>query len=271
MKKKAILIYLTGVITLCTTSSCEDMIDVDLRTAEPRLVIEGVIRMGEPAEVLITKSKAFSGSNEYPPVTDAVVVISGDDMRHPDTLSCNGQGRYVAETVKGTERTTYHLSVTYEDVQYTATSYMPPRVEIDSLTVWKMPIKKTADPQVHFKDPAGEENRYYRCVLSINGVRPAALRDRLKDRLISTAFADGDAIHRPVFIDYEVDRDDDPVHQGDMVTVEMQCLDKDVYTFFETLYNVEDALANPTGNIKGGALGYFGAYSFTSRDIIMEW
>jgi hypothetical protein len=96
------------------------------------------------------------------------------------------------------------------------------------------------------------------------------LRDRLKDRLISTAFVDGSAIHRPVFIGYEVDRDDDPIHQGDVVTVEMQCLDKGVYTFFETLYNVEDASANPASNIKGGALGYFGAYSFTSKDIVMK-
>lgn len=29
--------------------------------------------------------------------------------------------------------------------------------------------------------------------------------------------------------------------------------------------------ANPTSNIKGGALGYFGAYSFTSKEIVMVW
>jgi hypothetical protein len=147
---------------------------------------------------------------------------------------------------------------------------MPPKVEIDSLTIWKMPVKNTPDPQIHFMDPVGEENQYYRCILSINGIRPT-LKDRLKDRLISTEFTDGNAIHRPVFVSHEIDRDESPIDQGDVVTVEMQCIDKGVYTFFETLYNVEDALANPTSNIKGGALGYFGAYSFTSKDIEMRW
>lgn len=269
MKKKTIL-ALIGCISVWTISSCEDIIDVDLRTAEPQPVIEGVIRMGEYAEVRITTSKAFGDSNDYPPVTDATVTVTAGG-RQPEALSCDEQGRYVATTVKGEERTTYFLSVTYNGVEYTATSYMPPRVEIDSLTVWKMPMKNTADPQIHFRDPAGEENQYYRCVLSVNGVRPAAPKDRLRDRLISTAFTDGNVIRQPVFIGYEVDREDDPVRQGDTVTVEMQCLDKDVYTFFETLYNVEDALANPVSNIKGGALGYFGAYSFTSKDIVMEW
>lgn len=269
MKKKTIFIYLLGVITICTTTSCKDVIDVDLRTADPKLVIEGSIRMGEFAEVLITKSKEFSGSNEYIPITDAVVTITTDEQKS-EVLQSNAQGRYVATTIVGTERTTYHLSVQYDDVEYTATSYMPPRVEIDDLTVWKMPVRDTADPQIHFKDPKGEENQYYRCVLYINDVKPT-LRDRLGDQLISTEFVDGSDISQVIFLHYETDRDDDPIEQGDKVTVEMQCIDKGVYKFFETLYNTEDALANPTSNIKGGALGYFGAYSYTSASVVMEW
>jgi len=268
MKKNIILIYLIGIITICTTSSCKDVIDVDLRTADPQLVIDGSIRMGEFAEVLITKTKEFSGSNEYTPVTDAVVTITTG--QNSEILQCNEEGRYVATAIIGTERTTYHLSVWYEDVEYTSTSYMPPRVEIDELTIWKMPIRDIADPQVHFKDPIGEENQYYRFVLYINGVKPT-LRDRLEDRLMSTEFVDGSNISQPIFISYQTDRDDDPIEKGDLVTVEMQCIDKGVYKFFETLYNVEDALANPTSNIKGGALGYFGAYSYTSADLVMEW
>lgn len=269
MKKKNILVYLIGLISVLTTYSCEDIIDVDLHTVDPELVIEGTVRMGTPAEVLITKTKSFSESNEYPPVTDAIVTIS-DDAGNSEVLQCNANGRYVATTIIGTERTTYYLSVKYEDVEYTATSYMPPRVEINSLTLWKMPIRDFPDPQIHFIDPEGEENEYYRFILYINGVKPVQ-RDRLRDWVFSTEFVDGSAIDQTIFVMYEVDRDDDPIQQHDVVTVEMQCLDKGVYKFFETLYNVEDALANPTTNIKGGALGYFGAYSFTSESIEIVW
>lgn len=270
MKKKTIYTCLLALLSAWATSSCEDIIDVDLNSVEPELDIEGTIRMDAYAEVLLTNTKDFSATNEYPPITDAVVTIS-TDAGQTETLQPNADGRYVATTITGVERTTYTLTVQYEEVEYTATTYMPPRVEIDQLTLWKMPVKDFPDPQVHFIDPLGEENQYYRFVLSINGVRPV-LRDRLRDRLISTEFVDGSAIVQPIFISYEADHDDeDPVKQGDIVTVEMQCIDKGVYKFFETLYNVESGLANPTSNIRGGALGYFGAYSFTAKDIVMEW
>ena len=271
MNKQTILTLTSAFVLAASFASCEDIIDVDLHSVEPELVIEGTVRMGEPAEVLITKTKDFDAPNDYPPVTDAVVVISDDDTGNRETLFPNQDGRYVAASIQGTERHTYHLSVTYGGLEYTATTYMPPRVEIDSLTLWKLPVKDIPDPQIHFVDPAGEENQYYRYVLRINGKQPL-LQDRLEDKVLSTENMDGIVIRLPLFINYENSgRDDDPVKQGDVVTVEMQCLDKDVYRFFETLYDVGSAMANPVSNIKGGALGYFGAYSFTSKDVVMEW
>lgn len=252
-------------------ASCEDIIDVDLHSVEPELVIEGTVRMGEPAEVLITKTKDFDATNDYLPVTDAVVVISDDDTGNLETLLPK-PGRKVRGRFHSGHGAPYVPFVgELRGLEYTATTYMPPRVEIDSLTLWKLPVKDIPDPQIHFVDPAGEENQYYRYVLRINGKQPL-LQDRLEDKVLSTENMDGIVIRLPLFINYENSgRDDDPVKQGDVVTVEMQCLDKDVYRFFETLYDVGSAMANPVSNIKGGALGYFGAYSFTSKDVVMEW
>ncbi len=271
MNKQTILTLTAAFVLAVSFSSCEDIIDVDLHSVAPELVIEGAVRMGEPAEVLITKTRDFDATNDYPPVTDAVVVISDETTGARETLLPDRYGKYVAASIRGTERHTYHLSVTYEGVEYTAATYMPPRVEIDSLTLWKLPVKDIPDPQIHFVDPAGEENQYYRYILRVNGKQPL-LQDRLEDKVLSTENMDGLVIRLALFINYENSgRDDDPVEQGDVVTVEMQCLDKDVYRFFETLYGVGDAMANPVSNIKGGALGYFGAYSFTSKDVVMDW
>lgn len=264
MNKTVILL-----LSVCVLASCKDIVEVDLRSVEPKLVIEGTVRMDAPAEVFITKTKDFDDTNDYIPVIDARVVVA-DDAGNTEVLQPNATGKYVATTITGVERRTYHLSVTYDDVEYTSTSYMPPRVELDSLTLFKFPLRDYYDPMVHFVDPEGEENQYYRCVLSINGIHPV-LNDRLKDRLITTEYADGSIIRQPVFISFESDRDDDPIKQGDVVTVEMQCLDEGVYTYFFTLGNMENYAANPTSNIKGGALGYFGAYSYTAKDLVMEW
>jgi hypothetical protein len=64
---------------------------------------------------------------------------------------------------------------------------------------------------------------------------------------------------------------DDPIKQGDEITVELQYLDEKLYTFFQTLDEVNNNTANPVTNIKGGALGYFGAFASEQKMITAEW
>lgn len=253
------------VIISLLVSSCKDEIDVSLHSVAPRLVIEGVIRLGEPAKVKITKTKDFIGSNQYPTITDAAVTIrQGADAA--ENLIPNEGGIYVSTDIVGIQRNTYHLSVTYQGQEYTATSYLPPAVAIDSLTLWTFPIFDYPYPMVHFTDPQGEENQYYRFVISINGEYP-----QLREQLFSSEFMDGSVVHNSLFVQYNDDRSADPVNQGDVIGIEMRCLDKGTYKFFETWSRMEESLANPTSNITGGALGYFGAYSFSSMGIVATW
>lgn len=259
------IIYLIALVAII--SSCEDVIDVDLRSADPEVVIEGVIRMDEQAYVLITKTKDFSSNNDYPRIRDAKVVIT-DNAGNTEELQPDASGKYVATSILGVEKRTYNLSVTYEEKNYTATTYMPPRVEIDSITVFRFPVSDTYYPQVHFVDPKGKENQYYRFVCGINNEWPT----NIAKLQLSTEFSDGDVIRDPIFFYFDDGNDDDDVIQnGDLVTLEMQCIDRGTYYFFETLSNVGMATANPTSNINGGALGYFGAYSYTRKQVVMEW
>ncbi len=253
-------------IVALSASSCEDEIQVDLRTADPQLVIEGVIREGTTAEVLITQTKAFSDNTEYPPVANAIVTIS-DDAGNNEQLTYDASGKYIATTIEGVQRRTYQLTVQHDGQTYTATTRMPPAVSLDSLTLFKFPMVDYWDPMIHFRDPVGEENQYYRFIIGINGKYP-----RFRERIITTEQMDGNVIHQPLFVRYEEESiEEDPIKKGDLITVEMRCLDRGTYKFFETLSRVEDSLANPTSNIKGGALGYFGAYSYTQMDIVAEW
>ncbi len=261
MKKILYLIILAAFI-----ASCEDVIDIKLNSVNPEVVIEGVVRMDEYATVLITKTKDFDSNNNYTPIRDARVVIK-DDAGNTEELKPNASGRYVATSIRGIEKRTYNLSVEYKDKSYTATTYMPPRVEIDSITVFYFPVADTYYPQVHFVDPRGDENKYYRFAFAING----EWLKNVNKPVMSTEYMDGNVIRDPVFVHYDDGNEDDVIENGNLVTLEMQCIDKATYYFLQTLSNADMAAANPTGNITGGALGYFGAFSFTQKDIMMEW
>lgn len=245
--------------------SCEDIIDVELNSVEPHIVIEGNVRMDSLATVRVTTTKDFSSVNEYTPIRDAVVKIT-DNAGNEETLTINANGDYVAQNIRGVINRTYSLSVTHEGIEYTAESRMPPVVNIDSLTLFDFPFLDYPTPMIHFTDPKGDINQFYRFVVFVNGVRPYNWFE-----LFSSEMIDGFPIHQRLSVPYGNNDTEDPVHQGDTLSVEMQCIDEDVFTFWSTLDMIDNSLANPTSNIKGGALGYFSAYSHQLASIEAIW
>lgn len=252
-------------ICILFVAACEDIIDVDLNSAEPRVVIEGIVAEDSFAVVKITMTKDFGSTNEYIPVRDAVVKIS-DDMGNSETLEVNSGGYYVSSEITGVAGRTYNLLVAHEGKEYTSVSKMPPLVLIDSLTLFDFPFLDYPTPMVHFTDPKGADNDYYRFIVYVNGERPMN-----EYSLISAKYMDGFSVHQRLSVPHNHNDEDDPVKQGDILTVEMQCIDEDCYTFWDTLLMIENSLTNPTNNISGGALGYFSAYTFSKKSIEAVW
>src|SRR5258708_13460078 len=74
---------------LLTGYACKKVIQVDLKNAVSRIVIEGeVTNTIQPYEVRISKTVNFSAGNTYPPVTAA---------RWPITDISTGIGHYLTE------------------------------------------------------------------------------------------------------------------------------------------------------------------------------
>ena len=258
-------IILGVMIVACVFTSCEKEIDVDLRSVPPRIQIEAMVKQDQLARVRVSHTLDFNDNSGYPFLKGAIVKIS-DVNGISETLKQDDSGWYVAETLKGEIGHTYNMSVTYEGKEYTSTSTMPPLVKLDSLTMYKVLAIDYAFPMIHFTDPKGKVNQYYRCLVFINGKQ---LPD-MSELALSTEFMDGSPIHQflPVFSN---DKDVDPIQQGDDIMIEFQCLDKGAYEFFKTLGDIENSLANPTSNIKGGALGYFSACTVDQMSIVAEW
>lgn len=258
------IIFLTILIAV-SFYSCEKEIDVELRSVPPRIVIEGIVKQDQLAKVKVSQTVDFSDNNGYPFLKNAVVKI-WDNTGDSEILIQDETGWYTAKEIKGIIGRTYNMSVLYEDKEYTAVSKMPPLVKLDSLTMYKVPIMDYAVPMIHFQDPKGKENEYYRCEVFING---SQLPD-MNELVLKTDLIDGSPVHQflPVFTH---DNDNDPIKQGDDILIEFQCLDKGAYTFFYTLGDIEESLTNPTSNILGGALGYFMACTVDRMSIKAEW
>ena len=79
MKLKRFILLL---LTVLAFASCEKVIDVDLKDAEPVIVIEGfVTNRADSQYVNIHRSVPFGQSNVFPGVTGAIVTIADNRGR----------------------------------------------------------------------------------------------------------------------------------------------------------------------------------------------
>jgi hypothetical protein len=251
-------------------SSCEKVVDLDLRNDTGELVIDAAINDQTGIQTIrLSENVPFSNTNAYPPVTGAAVRIS-DNNGNNYIFSENVAGIYTANPIAGIPGQTYQLSVITKDGTFKANSTMPSLVKLDSITYRKDIFESDEDNRiisVHFKDPAVISNQY-RFVVYINDV------------LVKRVFVNDDQFSdgRAVTFDLELDDDDIKVSPGDKVTVEMQCVDKPVFTYWYSLAAQQTSdgpggsvtPSNPPTNITPKAFGYFSAHTTESKTIVIR-
>lgn len=246
-------------------SSCRKVIDLKVGNSTPQVVIEGMITDTSAAIVRLTKTVNFTQDNNFPPILGARIWVTDQTAGMTDTLSYDANGYYrpMNPTFLGQAGHTYSMTAEIEGKMYTATSTLPQRVPIDSIRLETQSAfgQKAAQIFVTFTDPPGVPN-YYRFVVIANGkVQNEDARD---DRL-----SDGRINGRPNVIGYD---DEENIKSGTVVTVQMYGIDEELYKYFTGVRNADGssaAPANPISNIQGGAQGYFGAFSFQQRDVIL--
>ncbi len=133
------LIYILALTFIFT--SCEDVVDVDVPTGEPRLVIDASFEfflnetpIGTRNSIRLTQSAPFFG-NEIPIVNNATVFITNlEDNTIYNFSESNNDGIYIPDTIFLPEfDVTYQLTVIYNNETYIATTQLIPTVPIDSV------------------------------------------------------------------------------------------------------------------------------------------
>lgn len=113
------------ILTLFLFISCEKVIDVNLETAEPRLVIEASINWingtnGSQQRIKLSTTTDYFSST-IPPVVDATVFITNSSNQQFNFIQDTEPGVYVCNNFNPVLNENYTLTVVYQGEIYTAT------------------------------------------------------------------------------------------------------------------------------------------------------
>lgn len=264
---KSFKYYIILILLPLATASCTKVIDLKLNNNAGMLVIEGnITNIPGPQYIKLGQNVSFTNTNTYPPVTGATVSVSDDKGSNYDFTE-GPAGTYSIKEMVGVTGYNYTLKVITNGKIYTASSVMPAQVTLDSLTSKKSDFsngKNQRDIIVHYADPAGVTNQY-RFVMYVNSVQ------------VNSVFAYNDEFIDGRYVNLEILENDIKVYPADTVKVEMQCIDKPVYTYWYTLMQQQQngpgggvTPSNPPTNITPATLGYFSAHTTQTTTITVK-
>lgn len=159
MKKLFLMVFFFGILT-----SCEDVIDVELNDASPRLVVEANMNVWEngsaSSAVRLTTTAPFFDNN-IPYVTDAEITVTDENgVIYPFIYTQNG---VYTSNLSPQLNVEYTLNIKYKDETYSATETL--------YTVSPLEFVEQRDDggftgedielKAFFTDPAGEQNFYF--------------------------------------------------------------------------------------------------------------
>ncbi len=273
MKKILVLLFLSFLLF-----SCQEEIDLQLDSAKPGIVIEAGLTLAPyRSGLVISRTGDFYSYDHIDLVPDAEAYLY-DTYGNVDTMRMISDGVFVptgAFPLYVGER--YDLKVVKGDSVFTASSYLPSTVPIDSV-VYRFdsigggpggPGNGHSTMLVfncYFKDDA-DYHDYYQIVLYING------------KLYINPFAGymvfDDEMFNGIQFPFEIRVFD--AQPGDTLGIELQHITKETFDYFRTLNNIISRRMggggtpyNPVSNIQGGALGVFSAYGLDGRTLILS-
>lgn len=268
MKLIRLKYYTSLLLVAVVILSCKKVIKLDMGNDSGKLVIEGNIT-DEPGPqfVKLSRNVPFTSTNTYPPVTGATVTIYDSTTNRYFDMTEGPAGTYSVGKGLGIYGHTYSMTVNAGGHTYTARSVMPQFVGMDSIVTSNNILDKNDNKRmmtVYFNDPAGVKNQY-RFIMYVNNVQ------------VNTIFAFDDQFIDGKHVTLDLQQNEKDIYPGDTVRVEMQNIDRPIYTYWFTLEQQQGnnpggavAPSNPPTNITPATLGYFSAHTTQSISIVAK-
>lgn len=256
--------------------SCEEVVDVDLETAPPRLVIEAAInwRKGTSGNQQTVKLSTTTGyfENVIPTVSSATVYIRNSKSERFNFTEVAKTGRYVCNNFRPQIEEQYTLTVISGGNTYTASETLKSvapitRVEQNNQGGF---TGKDIEVKAFFTDPADEENFYLFKYTYSNKVTASYYVSEDK-------FYQGNEIYSST--------DDEDLEPGDQIEITHYGISKQYYNYMSILVSIAGTsvggpFQSPPATVKGNIinttnkenypLGYFSLSEIDLRKYEIE-
>jgi hypothetical protein len=273
MKKSHLIIALLSFLLF---SSCEEVVQLDLPTAAPRIVIEASLNWqkgtaGSFQKIKLTTTTGFY-DNIIPTVSGATVTVKNSSNANFIFTELTGTGEYVCINFLPKLNETYTLTVTSNGQTYTATEALKsvaPIVEIiqndkGGFTGNNIEIK------TYFNDPANESNFYL-------------YNYSYSSQVLQNFYVDEDTFYQGNrFFSVSLS---DKVKKGDKITVTHFGISKSYYNYLSVLLSIASngggsPFQSPPATVRGNIinsknpdnypLGYFSVSESDKREYTIQ-
>lgn len=253
-------------ISLLAFTSCEDVIELELKTTEPQLVIEGTLNATtQLATVIISQSNDFYDNTTVNTLSGATVVLQSETGTTYNLVEFQ-EGTYTAENVETTTSELFTIIVDIEGKTFEANARVPILTQLNEIEVLEgisNPFGGNGEGSVRllakWDDPANVQN-YYRIRAYVDEAFQAGIYTVLSDDFTG----DGTEQNIPIREQFE---------ENTTVTLELLSTDENYFDYFFQLSSITGegfnatTPYNPQGNFTNDALGYFGIYFSSSLSI----
>jgi len=270
-------VFLTSALLLgLTLVGCQKEIQLDLREAATKYVLEGNLDDSTGFNLRITQSKPFYDDNTFNPISTASVVVS-DDAGNSYTIPYDTSGFYIDTNLKAVVGRTYTVQVNDNGNEFVSSATVPQKTLIKKVTVGSINFGGGQNGpgivrflQVWYDENPGAGNHYR--VIYKNPKDPlSSLGINLQDDRF------GDGIETQILIFGGTDDEEAKLEIGDTVSVSLQSIDKAAYDYLYTLDLISTdrgggaiTPTDPTSNWSNKALGVFIATTVDGKSVIID-
>ena len=270
------IIYLSLILSLFIFSSCEKVINVDLNTAAPKLVIDGSIKWekgtdGNEQTIKLSTTTSYY-SNTIPTVSNAVVFVTDSNDSTFNFIENGTTGEYVCNNFVPILDETYTLNVLYDNQTYSATETLKAVPIIDSIAQKNDTGFSGKDIEIKaFFTDNGATNDYYlfKVKPNYNSIPSYGV---FYDR-----FFQGNSFYAIY--------SDDKSKSGDVLQIALQGISKRYHSYMSILISLAGSnngspFQSPPATVRGNiinqtneanyALGYFSLSEIDSLEYIIE-
>ena len=259
--------YMSALFLLC---SCTEEIQLDYRPIDPLYVIEGHVS-NEGSEVVITGTRDIDDAVLKIGVEVQCVVLSSDNGIK-EMLTYREDGTYRSLSFIGIPGQTYTLTVIIDGESFTSSSTMPGITEIVSTRMkWE---EMMGNDMLHLIvdvcDKADDINYYYYRILR-NGklFKWNVMRDL--DSSNHCVQFDISCMNRDKAEKNDPEDYDSILFEGDDIIIEVRAIDMKAYDYLFSAKLSGQKHSNPVYDFDGEVLGYFSAYSSTSKSFVFHY